>query len=431
MGIGTALNTGVMGLRAQSKSLQATSNNVANAETTAYKREGAAFESLAVDGRGAGVAATHTKAVSDQGTIENTGNTTDFAVDGEGFMVVGDAPGDNRLNLTRAGSFTPDAEGFLRNAQGQYLKGINLRNQKPGASAPNMDAGNLEAVNVSGINYQPEPTETISFKGNLPRGAKADGTDPKKHLDGSTEVTYVDDVGRNRKLSLQWFKTNDSKYQLTVVDANDNPVAKVEAQFNSGSSQPVGSLKALNGISNTNDPDSSDGSINITAANLPGVKNREITLDLGAPAGPDSNGLTGVTMLDDKDYVVTEVSSDGSSFSTVQTVQLNDDGTLQAVFKNGSTQDLYQIPLASVASPDNLEAIGEQTFRAGPDSGQIQLNASGEGAGKLVGGALEQSTVDLSAELTDLIVTQRNYSANGSAVRTADQMLQRTVQLKR
>jgi flagellar hook protein FlgE len=434
MGIGTALNTGVLGLRAQSQALQATSNNVANAETVGYKRAGTSFESVAVGGRGQGVNAHSERAVTEQGTIEQTGKTTDFAVDGDGFMVVGQGSNDDRTDLTRAGSFTPDAAGYLRNAQGQYLKGVNLRNLEPGAQEPDLSAGNLEAVNISGINYQPAATgdgntstADITFKGNLPRSPG--GSAPFK-----TEVSYVTATGASKELTLSWENPGSNSYELHVIAPDGDEIGSAAVNFHDGTtSEARGALKDITGASSSSGGATfnalGDGMIEFKSDST-GAKG--VTLDLGTPADAanDVAGMNGVTMLDGG-YTVTNITSDGAAFSTVEKVKLGDNGLLQAVFKNGDTQDLYRIPVATVNSPNELQAIGEQTFRAGPESGELTLNTPGQGAGKLIGGALEQSNVDLSAELTDLIVTQRNYSANGSAVRTADQMLQRTVQLKR
>jgi flagellar hook protein FlgE len=347
-------------------------------------------------------------------------------------MVVGDSPNDTGIGLTRAGSFSPDADGYLRNNQGQYLRGINLSDLPAGADEPDMAAGNLEPVNISGINYRPQPTgdadvatSDITFRGNLPRNAPTGDT-------FQSEVTYVDAAGDNRTLTLEWSRSGDNQFNLTVTNDNNTLEGDFNLNFNDGTSgEPLGSFSEIVSVNGSTGSFSSngDGTIELTP-DEDGAQ--AITLDVGTPADTGNNisGMDRATMLDGE-YTVTNLTSDGAAFSTVESVELGDNGMLQAVFENGDSQNLYRIPVATVNSPNELQAVGEQTFRPGPASGEVTFNTPGQGAGSLVGGALEQSNVDMSQELTDLIVTQRTYAANGSSVRTADQMLQRTVQLKR
>ena len=132
------------------------------------------------------------------------------------------------------------------------------------------------------------------------------------------------------------------------------------------------------------------------------------------------------------DYTVLDAEVNGNAPSEVERVEIDDDGTLYVVFQNGARQSTYRIPLANVPSPDNLTPLAGNVFAPSVDSGDMQIGFAGEGGlGNIVSGALEQSTVDLASELTAMIESERNYTANSKVFQTGSELIDVVVNLKR
>jgi flagellar hook protein FlgE len=132
------------------------------------------------------------------------------------------------------------------------------------------------------------------------------------------------------------------------------------------------------------------------------------------------------------DYMVLEATVNGNAPSAVERVEISDDGIVYAVFENGARVSTYQVPLAAVASPDNLKPLAGNVFAPGIDSGDVQIGFAGSGAlGTIVSSALEQSTVDIASELTTMIESQRNYTVNSKVFQTGADLMDVLVNLKR
>ena len=132
------------------------------------------------------------------------------------------------------------------------------------------------------------------------------------------------------------------------------------------------------------------------------------------------------------DFVVRSAAVDGNAPAEVDRLEIGGDGTIVAVYENGARVPSYAIPLATVASPDNLTALPGNVFLPSLDSGDIQIGTAGTGAlGTIVSGALEQSTVDLATELTTMISAQRSYTANSKVFQTDAELIDVLVNLRR
>ena len=141
--------------------------------------------------------------------------------------------------------------------------------------------------------------------------------------------------------------------------------------------------------------------------------------------------LTGTTQLA-TDFTPENVTVNGNAPSSISDVQIDNDGTVYAAYANGSRVAVYRIPLATVPSPDNLHAVAGDAFSITNASGDLQIGFPTEGGrGSLVSGALEQSNVDMASELTDMIVAQRDYTANSKVVQTSSDLLDVLMSLKR
>lgn len=412
------LRTGVSGMNAQANKLGTIADNVANSGTTGYKRATTEFSSLLLENSRSNYqsGAVETKvryAISEQGALSYTTSATDLAIQGKGFMVVSDKAG--VPYLTRAGSFVVDASsGNLVNAAGFTLMGYDVSNGDPNVVLNGK--GGLVPVNLSAMNLQAKPSTSGTFVTNLPSSAEvatgdtpADNTANATYTEKSSVVAY-DKLGNEVTLDIYMTRTgeNPGTWEMTVFDQAD-------AAAGGGFPYAAGPLA-------TSDLTFSDtGKLTSTPSisfNVPGGE--ELTLD-----------LTGTTQLA-SDYTPLNVAVDGNAPSTVTGVVIKEDGVVYATYQNGAEAPAFRIPLADVASPDNLKPLAGNVFATTVESGDLQIGFPEEGArGTLVAGALEQSNVDLAAELTEMIVAQRDYSANSKVVQTGSELLDVLVNLKR
>ncbi|AWK88249.1 flagellar hook protein FlgE [Azospirillum thermophilum] len=408
MSLFSAMRSGVSGMSAQSSRLAAISDNISNSATVGYKRAAVDFSTL-VTGSGStttysagGVQSNVHYQVQKDGTIQGTQSSTDMAIGGRGFFVIANkstaADGAPTFGLTRAGSFLPDDEGYLRNSAGQYLQGwkLNPDGSLPAVSKSSFDS--LTTVKVGNLAYGGSRTTAMTFSGNLPAQA----------ANGSTFDTtsgFYDGLGNTRDLKLTWTKTaNPNEWSLNGTATGGYTVAGLPTTVTFGATGPSAGLP--------------------TGA-LP-------TITVTSPDGVDTIkvGMENLTQFNG-DYVPKLV-GDGAKAGKVTTVEIDKTGKLWAIYDNGARQSLYQVPVADVVNPDGLKVQDGNTYTLGSDSGALSLSAGNSGSvGAVEGYALEQSNVDIAEELVSLIETQRAYSSNATIVRTTDEMVEETTRLKR
>ncbi|HUL08924.1 MAG TPA: flagellar hook protein FlgE [Candidatus Acidoferrum sp.] len=428
MSILGAMYSAVSGLGAQSTKLGVISDNIANSSTTGYKRSEVQFSSLVTQQisnhsySSGGVQSDVRRQVDKQGLLQSTSSNTDIAINGGGLFAVSDTqnadPSQDLIALTRAGSFTPDDQGFLRNAAGYYLMGWQLNPDGTTVNpAPARDTfASLEPVNISGINFTGAPTVNMTFAGNLP-AQLANGT-PGTPI--RTDIEYFNDLGVSNTLTLQWTPSADgvaNDWGLQIFDSatggGTTPVYDQIVTFNPNGPN-AGSPSSIPGVA---------GGLLALAVDG-GAQN--INLNIG-----DVNSTSGITQFAGE-YTPTKITKDGALFGVVNSVEVDEKGVITAIFNNGSRRPIYQIPIAVVQNPNGLTARDGTAFVQSRDSGSLYLWDAGTGpAGKTAGDALEQSNVDIATELTNMIETQRTYSTNAKVIQTADEMLQELTQLKR
>jgi flagellar hook protein FlgE len=425
-----ALTLGVAGLAANSAALSATSSNIANVNTVGYKEQVANFATFldsATPGVGgnAGVKAVISQNVTSQGLPTTTSSPTDMSITGAGFFVVAPTPDSRALQYTRAGSFTPDTDGNLKNAAGLYLLGWRLDQQ---GNVPTNE-GDLSPINISSLSGKAEATETLGIQANLQSSETADaGYTPGDMASGTVAPDFqrtmnvYDSQGGSQPLTFSFIKTaaNTWAYEVTYAGPSANvggtsPLLSGTMAFNSDSS-----------LASADTSGSPTGSISLT---IPwdastGLQPQTLTVNMGTVGG-----TTGITQFDTAS-TLNSSSADGSPFGTITGVTVTKEGTMTAQFSNGLSQDIYKIPVATFAAPDELGQVSGNAYVATKESGAANINAATTGSsGGIQSQSLEASTVDLATEFTNLITTQRAYSASARIITTADQMLQELDQL--
>lgn len=391
------LRSGVSGMNAQSNKLGTVAENIQNSSTTGYKRASTEFSSLILPSsegnyNSGSVTSRVRYTIADQGPIAYTTSGSDLAISGNGFFVVTD-PGGSPY-LTRAGNFVLDGRnGNLVNAAGFTLMGYKL-----GATAANPSLNSLdgvEPINLSSFAMQAAGSKTGTFKGNLPDGAVAG--DIKQ-----SSLQVYDKVGNPVKIDITLTKVNDTQWTIAVASAPE-PLDPLLGTL----SMPLD----FNG----------DGQLTTSPP----------TMTFTIPGGESFTlNMSGMTQLAGE-YNVTGT-SDGNAPSAVKDVEFASDGTVYAVYEDGTRVGAYRIPLATVPSPDNLSPRAGNVYETTAASGGYQVGfPEMSGFGSIASGALEGSNVDIGTELTAMIEAQTSYTANSKVFQTGSELLDVLMNLKR
>ncbi|MDB5474734.1 MAG: flgE [Phenylobacterium sp.] len=454
MSINSAMLAGVSGLVANSSALAAISDNISNVNTVAYKRNQVNFANVvtaqAVSGRysAGGVQGVTHAYVSQQGLIQSSNRTTDMAISGDGFFVVTDkaqnlTPADAR-KFTRSGSFNVDASGYLVNDSNLYLQGWPVLANGSFALDPS-DVNKLSAINVKNLGSAVKPTGAVGVSAVLDTstvisaaqtgatyntGATsmanyaagvAGGTQP----DFTVDLNVIDSQGASHKLEMAFLKSttpNQWDTEIYAVPATDVNTAGPSGQVASGK---VAFLP--------------DGSLDVATTTLP--LNLAINASAGAqPAWATSLGVAAQTIGIDLSKLtqqaqastVNNITNDGAGPGNIVGVQVDVHGVVSAIYDNSQVRKIAKVAVATFPNSDALKPVSGNAYQVTIPAGAMVLKDPGAGgAGQISPSSLEASTVDLSAEFTGLISTQKAYSASSKIITTADQMLTELINIIR
>ncbi|WP_193179935.1 flagellar hook protein FlgE [Nisaea sediminum] len=434
MSVTGGLFAGVASIGAQATAFGIISDNIANSQTVGYKETNARFQTLVTRSPTAtaftpgGVQAKPLTNPERQGLLQATNSTTDIAVDGNGFFVVNEAsnPGsDDEYLLTRAGAFNTDENGRLVNTAGYYLQG--WRTDVTG-NIVNQDTRDLltslETVDLSQFGQIANATDDVSINANLPAGASTGTT-------AVTNITIYDSQGFDYLLETTWTKaaadnTWTYAYQLVRNPGTVSAVATVIGTTQTMVFNPDGSLLAVAGASGTTNQAATE-TLTINAADFGRtVENATITINWGTYGQP-----TGMSQFDGE-FETSLLNQDGSGPSALIGVSISEDGLVSANFANGQSRNIYRLPIGTVPSATQLDSVNGNAYRVTSTSGDIVLSTpTSGGTGRIQSGSLENSTTDIATEFTDLIITQRAYSASTRIITTGDELLDEIIRIKR
>ena len=442
-----SFNIGLSGLYAANKSLDVTGNNIANVATTGFKSSRVEFAdqyAQSIRGTsgqtnvGSGVT---TAAVSQQFTqgslTTGTANSLDLAINGNGFFMLSN---NGEKLYTRAGAFHTDKEGFVVNSSGQNLQGYNVD------ANGNVVVGALSNLKVDSSNLEPKTTTTITNKANfnsseaIPAVTTFDPTDTKSYNVKYSTPIY-DTQGNAHTLDQYFVKTDTNKWTMySLVDGRNitDPTTavnadtdKVELTFDSSGAlitSGTGAPVAAGAIGlNT------DGTFKVDGW-VPGVQVGTGTTATWAKNGADGAASIKLDMMTSTQTASASglISQDQNGYATGQISAMSVDatGNLFATYTNGKSKVIGQVSLTNFANVQGLAPAGgtnwRETFASGvpvsgvPESGTL---------GYLTGQALEDSNVDLTGELVNLIKAQSNYQANAKTISTQSTIMQTTIQM--
>ena len=407
-----SLFAGISGLSANSTAMTVIGDNIANVNTTAFKSNKSSFANIlsqslggsGTDGIGRGVEFWGVSPSWSQGSIENTSNSTDMAINGKGFFMVEDDAGSNYY--TRAGEFSFNKDGYLVNPDGLFVQGYTVSSV---AADGTVTLGSIQNINVPGQSTTPpQATTTSTLDINLDAGAAVNDT-------YSSTQTIYDSLGNSISLTLTFTKTAANAWTASV-------------------SVPAGTAATV-GITNPNFTFDGAGNLNagtdpsITLTNLAnGGSDIAINWDLFDAAGVTNGDLTQYAA----DSTTNFNTQDGYAAGNLRGVSVDERGFVTGAYSNGQLTPLYQVVLADFPSYFGLSKMGKNLYAESRASGQAMPGVPLSGSlGSISSSAIEMSNVDLAQEFVKMITTQRAFQANSRVITTSDEILQELISLKR
>ena len=408
--------SGLSGLNTSSKNLDVIGNNVANASVVGFKNAQAQFADVfanSLTGAGASQIGIGSKVANvaqqfTQGNISATGNPLDIAVNGKGFFRMEQS---GAVSYTRNGQFRFDSQGFIVNSQGLNLTGYGVDangNILPAAPAP---------IQISFADVPPQTTSQFVLGMNFdsretqPATALFNPTDPTSY-NFSTSGNTFDTLGNAHPFSLYFVKTATAgQWQMYgTVDGT----APANVNLGAGAGNPVTVNFDNTGQLTTGMP--LNASLTITSG---AVTPLAFTFD-----------LTGSTQYG-SDFGVNTLSQNGYASGRLAGFNVSDDGILIGRYTNGQSRNLAQVVLADFRNLQGLKPLGDNLWEETADSGLAIVGTPNSGSlGVLQSAAVEDSNVDLTAELVNMITAQRVYQANAQTIKTQDSILQTLVNLR-
>lgn len=387
-------------LNAHTEQLNTISNNIANSATKGFKASRTEFASMYAQSQPLGVAVSGvSQNISKDGQKDKTGMGLDLAISGGGFFVVRENSGDKAY--TRAGMFRSDVDGYLVNGQGMKLQGY------PADDAGNIQAGIISDLKINNAGVPAKASTNLDFMANLEAGATVPSVTTfnagdQNSYNFTTTSTVYDSLGREHAVAHYFIKsattTSAAPNQWTVRHSIDGTVATAPhtLQFtNTGALIPSSSALKLTG-----------------AFNPAGAAAYDIDID-----------YTGTTQLN-QGFTTTRNKSDGYTSGVKNGERIESDGSVYATFSNGERMLQGKVVLANFASPSGLVTQNGTSWSESNKSGAALLGTPGTGLlGSLESGALENSNVDITAELVGLMTAQRNYQASTKIISTNDSMM--------
>jgi flagellar hook protein FlgE len=409
MSFGIALS----GINAAQADLNATANNIANSNTSGFKQSRTEFAELfAVSPQGvskaqtgAGVKVASVAQQFTQGNIEATNNSLDLAISGQGFFIMSDA---GATQYTRSGAFQTDNSGYVVNAEGQRLQVY------PPTTTGAFNTTTLGDLRLVTGDSAPNATQNAQVTFNLPANATAPSVatfDPtnSNSFNNSTSMTVYDSLGAAHTASLYFVKTATPNTWDSYFYVDGNPI---------GGAPPTAQTLAYSNAGAIITPVS--GKITYPAY-TPGTGAAAMNLTVDYSATSQYGDSFGVSA----------VSQDGYTTGRLIGISVDTTGVVQARYTNGRSLSLGQVAIANFAAPEGLQSVGNTNWVETFGSGQaVHGQAGASGFGLLQSGSLEQSNVNITAQLVNMITAQRNFQANAQMISAENQITQAIMQIR-
>ncbi len=437
--------SGVSGLRVHQTRMDVVGNNIANVNTIGYKSQRVTFNevfsqtlqsaSSASDetGRGGlnpmqvglGVNISSIDMLMTQGAAQRTDNPFDLMINGEGFIVVGDASG---KYFTRAGALRQDDEGNLIIPNGMKVMGWPASTD--GKAINRGEVVPLKLNDPALKSTPPETTTQTSLSGNL----------NTHDTPISTQLKMYDSLGNFYTMNAFFSYTGGGAWKLAANTAGtDGPIILTDTHgnthttttnftaqtitFDASGQLPTLAAKSFNLLPGVLDLSAAAVTVkDAKGATIPNVK-----AEIGKAATPFVVDFRAVTQYAAKTNIDPKVTN-GKAAGKMSGYDVGADGKITAYYDNGDRRLLGQVVVAQFDNPPGLEKMGDNLYRSTANSGDFDNIGK---VGNFQAGVLEMSNVDLAKEFTEMIVTQRGFQANSRIISVSDEMLVELTNLKR
>ncbi|UTH73844.1 flagellar hook protein FlgE [Chromobacterium sp. IIBBL 290-4] len=411
---------GLSGINAASTQLDSIGNNVANANTVGFKSSRTEFGDLygqsifgnAANSPGNGVSVLAVTANMQSGNTENTGRSLDVAIGGSGFFVMKQPSGTQ--TYSRDGQFQVNSQGYLVNNSGAFVQGYGVN------AAGSPQVGPLQNLQITNTSIAPQATTQMTWPVQLNSNSTTPTVSPVSPTNPSTynypaTTTVYDTLGNSHQMTVY--------YSLTTTSANGNtwtgvPYVDGQPATVAGGGNGGGGNSTFTMQFNTSGQITGTTPANISVSFSPtngSAAPETIALSLTgstqiAMSSPGSNG---------------PIVQNGAAPGTLTGVTITSSGVVQASFSNSQTKTLGQVALATFVNPQGMLNLGGNQWQQSGNSGTPTINQPGAGnSGNLISGSVEDSNVNLTNELVNMITAQRYYQANAQTIKTQDTLIQ-------
>ena len=418
-----SFSAGLSGLDANSTYINVIGNNLANVNTIGFKASSVTFQDLVSQTLGGsanpmqvglGVTTAAISPVFTQGTIENTNESSNVAIQGNGLFVVADSDGSQ--SYTRAGAFSFDKDGNLVTPDGHFVQGYTTIDPLTGAVVPTGPLSNI--VVMPGVLRAPTATTSFTSQTNLNPNTATGAT-------FNSSIQIYDSLGAPHVATITFTKQAAAgawNYQVTAPGAEVTggvagtpfPVGSGTLTFNS-----AGQLATVNG--------GAPADVAITTPTWTnGAAASNWSWNIVQPDG--SFTLTGFAVPS----TTSSITQNGAAPGTVDNIAIAGDGTITATFGANQMVAIGQIALATFNNVKGLVKLGGNLYGDSAEAGLPNVGVAGTGGrGTMIGSAIELSNVDLAQEFTQMILAQRGYQASSKTITVSDELLVDTLNLKR
>jgi len=407
-----SLYAGISGLSAQATAMTVIGDNIANVNTTAFKSNSSHFANIlsnslggesATAGVGRGVEFWGASAQWTQGSLENSANSTDLAINGKGFFMVEDLTGSRFY--TRAGSFSFDKEGYLVNPDGLKLQGYQLDR--------NGNIGSITDIYVPGERISP-PSATTEFNFDINLSSTAVAGDTY-----TTSQTVYDSLGNAVPMTLTF--TRQAAARTWAVTGS--------IPTTSGTGMTFGGAASTNIVFDASGAMITPAADVTVALALTNGATTPLSLNWDFYNGAVSHGdVTGFSSASGTTFQY----QDGYPAGSLRSIGVSEEGIVTATYSNGEMTPLFQVSLVDFPSYDGLTKMGRNLYAESINSGQALPGVVGNGRlGSIAPSSLEMSNVDLAQEFVKMITTQRAFQANSRVITSSDEILQELINIKR
>ncbi len=406
-----SFNTSLSGINAANANLNVTANNIANVNTTGFKESRAEFADLFSNSKyglarnaiGSGVKLSNVAQQFSQGNIDPTGRSLDMAIDGEGFFTLSK---NGARVFSRAGNFQTDANGFVGTPDGARLQVY-----PPRTGGDGFDVGRVSDLQLLTTDSPPRASTRINMMFTLPGNAQPptmtpfDPAEPNSYNASTGGVTVFDSLGVGHVQTSYLVKTaNPNEWEVHSFVDGTRVGDPATLQFSD-----TGALLSP-----------ADGRIALDAFTPPGGAG---SLQLGLDVSGSTQYGGAFQLRDNR--------QDGYAAGKLNEISISAEGVVFARYSNGADTALGQIALTTFVNPQGLQPQGGNTWAETHTSGPGRTGApDSSDFGQIQAGALESSTVDLTEQLVNMIVAQRNFQANAQMISTQDQVTQTVINIR-